>query len=61
MTYIVKLINRGQVWFLRGTTWTGDADRAAVFANEQAAAMALVKAQPFMKPGLFKRATVEVK
>jgi len=59
MTYVVNVINQGQSWYLRGTTWTGEAERASRFASEQAARAGLLKAKPFMKASLFKLATVQ--
>lgn len=52
--YIVILENGGEVWYLRGTTWTSQKVRANTFAESSDAATAIDKARKFMKPALRK-------
>jgi len=53
---VVQFGTGDAAWFLRGTTVTGDRDRANVFADADAAQVALGKARKFMKPAAFKAA-----
>lgn len=57
-SFIVTLQNGSNEYFLRGTTWAFSADRAQVFADEDAARAGLATARKFTKPKLFKRATI---
>lgn len=57
--YIVTVSNKGQQFWLRGTTWAFHADRANVFATESEAKAAAVKAEMFMAPAIRKSYKVE--
>ena len=57
--YIVTVSNKGQQFWLRGTTWAFHADRANVFATESEAKAAAVKAEKFMAPAIRKSYKVE--
>lgn len=46
--YAVRLNNFGDVFFLKGTTWTSSTERASKFETTGAALEALEKAKKFM-------------
>jgi hypothetical protein len=51
MHYIVEA---PAFWFLRGSTWTGDKDRAEKFTTKEFAQAALKNAAQFSKPRVVK-------
>jgi hypothetical protein len=55
MAFIVETTGE---WFLRGTTWTSDRDRAIKFDTEEDAQAGLLKAKKFTKPEQYKAARV---
>lgn len=57
--YIVTITHNGEKWPLRGTVWAYSMDRAQQFDTQEAAQAALLKAKPFMKAAMFKKAVVE--
>lgn len=57
MKYVVKLDN-GVLYYLRGTTWTSERERANEFQSLSNAGLALEKARKFMLPKLRKRAVI---
>ena len=57
--FIVTVTNNGIKWPLRGTVWAFDMSRAQIFPTREAAQAALVKAKPFMKAAIYKRAVIE--
>ncbi len=59
MTYIVTVTNKGQQFWLRGTTWAFHAERADVFSSEQDAIAAARKAEKFMAPAIRKSYKVQ--
>lgn len=58
LVYRVSVINGGTRWFLRGTTWTSELDRADLFDSESAAADRFEKARKFMKAALARKVEV---
>jgi hypothetical protein len=56
--FIVDTGDRSAPWFLRGTTWSRDPERAQKFATYDDARAALEKAKKFMKPATFHAARV---
>lgn len=58
MTFIVTVEHNGSVWPLRGTVWAFSMDRAQHFNTREEAEAALLKAKPFMKATLFKKAKI---
>ncbi len=46
--YAVQLVNNGHTFYLRGTTWTSEPDRASRFNSQSEAQDALEKAKKFM-------------
>lgn len=54
----VTVENGGYTWYLRSTTWTSSEDRMSTFDTEDLAREALLRAKPFMKAALYKRAQV---
>jgi hypothetical protein len=59
MSYKVVTFNKGAKFWLRGTTWAFDADRANTFATEEAAAAALAVAAKFAAPAIIRAARFE--
>ena len=57
--FIVTLTNNGQQYWLRGTTWAFRAERAQSFETQDQAQKALAAARQFMKPSLFKLASIQ--
>lgn len=55
----VRLENQGFTWFLRGTTWTAQRERADHFELRAMAFNAAKAAEEFMKPFLRGRQIVE--
>ena len=51
---IVTTENEGRTFYLRGTTWAFDADRANKFETLEQAKEAVEKAKKFMKPKIYK-------
>jgi len=58
LLFIVVTPGYGGNWYLRGTTWTGEQERANKFTTHEAALTALNRARRFMKPAAFKAATI---
>lgn len=58
--FIWKLDNGGYTWYLRGTTWTSDRDRATQFEELDQAFEAQRKATQFMKKAMVKRMELSV-
>lgn len=56
--FIVKIEDQTRAYWLNGTIWTSDKDRAQKFASRSNAEAALDKARKFMKPALFKAARI---
>lgn len=54
--YIVTLMNNGEKWPLRRTTWAFSMDRAQQFATREEAQAQLDKAKQFMKAAQYKAA-----
>jgi hypothetical protein len=54
MTYIVTVINKGETYYLRGTTWSAHLDRADFHQTREAAAAAAKTAEKFMAPKIRK-------
>lgn len=52
----VSIQHAGQTWYLKGTTWTGELDRAFKYESEEQAYEALEKAKKFMAPAIKKAA-----
>jgi len=50
---IVTTVNKGVTFYLRGTTWTFNIDRASVFTSREAAETAVKKARMFMVPSIY--------
>lgn len=46
-------------WYLKGTTWTSDPDRASKFNSRDEAQAALDRAKKFMRPAAYKAARIE--
>lgn len=59
MAFIVTVTHNNQEWPLKGTTWAFSMDRAQKFETSADAHAALVKAKPFMKAAMFKKAVVK--
>lgn len=57
--HIVRTVNDGQPFYLRGTTWSFHLDRAQQFETTEAARAALERAKPFMKSRAYKAAYLE--
>ena len=55
MVFIVETTGE---WFLRGTTWITERDRAIKFDTEEDARAGLLKAKKFTKPEQYKAARV---
>lgn len=49
----------GFIWYLKGTVWTSDPDRARQYETAELAGKALAKVKPFIKPIAFKNARIE--
>lgn len=60
-TWKVTVVNAGVLFYLKGTTWTGDKDRADSFTTKEAAQAAAAKAEEFMHPRIRKSYKVEVR
>jgi hypothetical protein len=60
MPHIVTLAHNGNTFYLRSTIWTSERDRAQVFQSVEAAQAGLLKAKPFMKAAMFRRAAIVV-
>ena len=58
MTWIVTIDHNGETWPLRGTVWAYSMDRAQRFETRELAQAALLKAKPFMKAAMFKKARI---
>ena len=56
--YIVTLENKGNRFWFRGTNWAFERDRAQVFASEDAARAALLRAKQFMGALVYRKAQV---
>lgn len=57
--FVVRTGDRPEVhWWLRGTAWTGTAERATRFASKSEAQAALDKARKFMRPSAFKASRI---
>lgn len=56
--YIAKLTTEGNEYFLRGTAWAFQKDRATIYPDRVTADAAVEKAAKFMKKRLVK--TVEI-
>ena len=50
--YVVTVSNKGQQFWLRGTTWAFHADRANEFATEADAMAAAKRAEKFIAPAI---------
>ena len=59
--FVVTTTNKGETFWLRGTTWAFHADRANVFDSPEQAEAALKKAAKFNKPSVIKAAVIEAK
>lgn len=57
--YVVTVMNMGNKFWLRGTTWAFHLDRANQFASLVEAQRAFEKAQPFMAAKIRKAAVIE--
>lgn len=57
---IVTVINQDQKFFLRGTTWAFNEDRANKFETMEAAQIAVEKAKKFMAKSIYKNLKYEV-
>jgi hypothetical protein len=55
---VVTVVNAGQRFWLKGTTWTFDKSRAHKFADTAAANAAIERASKFNKKAVMKRAEV---
>ena len=57
--FIITLENDGNTFYLRGTTWAFDRDRANLFETSEAAHVAIEKAKKFLaKKSLYKKIKV---
>tara|TARA_R110000868_G_scaffold122455_1_gene324398 strand:- start:255 stop:440 length:186 start_codon:yes stop_codon:yes gene_type:complete len=56
--YIVTVTNNGETFYLRGTVWAFNADRAFAYDNEPDARVALARARPFMAAKIYKAAQI---
>jgi hypothetical protein len=54
----VTVINQGNTFWLRGTTWAFHAERGTVFESREAAQAALDKAKQFMAARIYKAARI---
>lgn len=57
--FIVTVTHNGNKVPLRGTVWAFVMERAQKFETREAAQAALVKAKPFMKAAIYKKAVIE--
>jgi len=57
--YAVTIVNQGNKFWLKGTTWAFSLERAQQFPTEESARNQLEKAKKFMKPSLYKTAIIE--
>jgi len=55
--YIVKAPDG---WYLRGTSWTGDIERADRFGDQAAAYAAIGRVKKFTKPAIYKKVRIEL-
>jgi len=58
--FAASIQNNGFTFYLRKTTWTTVPGREDIFPTEEAARAALLKAKPYTKPALYKKAQVVV-
>ena len=58
MSYIATVRNAGNDWYLRGTTWTGERERAQVFTSLDRAVDACRTAKKFMKPAVYRNVEI---
>ena len=56
--YILKLVNQGFTWYLKGTIWTSEQERAFTYDTTEHACSELEKAKPFMKKSLVKKVII---
>lgn len=54
MTFIAKITNKGQEYWMRNTVWTFSEDRADKFATREEVIARTIANKQFMKPGMFK-------
>jgi hypothetical protein len=47
-------------WWLRGTTWTGDIEKADRFSDQASAYAAIGRAKKFMKPVIYKKLSIDL-
>lgn len=59
--FVVTTTNKGETFWLRGTTWAFRDNRADVFNSPEQAEAALKKAAKFAKPSVIKTAVIEAK
>ncbi len=58
MTFLVKIDNGGFTYWLKNTIWVGAPERAQLFSSREAAEEGRVKAAPFTKKYLLKKAQI---
>ena len=56
-SFIIQHGDGSAAWFLRGTAWA-NRDRASRFETKEAAQAALDKARKFMRPGIYRAASI---
>lgn len=54
MKYVAKIVNNGQEYWLRNTTWIFTEERADRFDSEQAAQIRVQEVREFLKPKMLK-------
>lgn len=54
MKFIAKIVNNGQAYYMRKTTWSFFEDRADRFDTKEACIAKTVEIKKFMKAGMFK-------
>jgi len=57
--WIVTVQNKGEKFWLRGTTWAFNLDRANKFETREAAAEAAKRAEKFMAPAIRRGYVIE--